>query len=434
MHEGYCLANQIIAGAIFIFTFIFILSGKLDRTIAAIGGAVLMIIFGVKFGFYGQEEALKSINANVIFLLIGMMILVANLSRTGFLTYVAIKASKISRGNPWYLLVMLGVATVVISMFLNNVTTIILIAPITILIAETIGISAMPFLLAKVLLSNIGAVGSLLGHPPNGIIGSAANFSFIDFIIHLLLPVMVALGVGLIVLRIVFRRELSKKPKNIGQVMAMDEHESIRNAKGLKRCLFTLSIVIVLFFLHTLFHLEPPFIAIIGASLVLILVRPDPKEILKDVEWPVLFMFAGLFVLVGGLEHAGILEFFGKKIALVAEKDIVIASLMLLWIAAVICPFIGNIPFTITMVPIIKYIGDLGINVNPLWWALAMGAGFGCNGTFIGSPAGLITVSISEKTRNPITLKKWIKSGTLVMLSSCLVATLFLICFPGLFK
>jgi len=428
------LTNQIIAGAIFALTFFFILSEKLDRTIAAMGGAVLMVIFGVKFGFYGQEEALKSIDANTIFLLIGMMILVANLSRTGFLTYVAIKASKISKGDPWRLLVMLGMATTVISMFLDNVTTIVLIAPITILITETLGISAMPFLLTEALLSNIGGVGTLVGDPPNIIIGSAAGFSFNDFLTHLLLPVMVALGVGLVVLRVVFSKELSKKPRNIEQVMAMDEHEAIRNSKGLKRCLLTLAIVIILFFLHTMFHLEPSFIAIIGASLALILVQPDPEEILKDVEWPVLFMFAGLFVLVGGLEHAGILEFFGKKIALVAEKNIVTASLMLLWIAAVICPFIGNIPFTITMVPIIKYIAGMGINANPLWWALALGVGFGCNGTFIGSPAGLITVSISEKTKNPITFRKWLKSGTLVMLSSCLVATLFLLLFPGLFK
>lgn len=428
------MTNAIIALTIFLGTFTLILSEKINRTIVAMFGACLMVIFGEKYGFYSQKQAIMSVDINTILLLIGMMILMANLSRTGLLTYLAIKATKISRGNPWYLLIMLSMVTAVVSMFLDNVTTIVFVAPITILIADTLGISAMPFLLAEVFLSNIGGVGTLIGDPPNIIIGSAANFSFNDFIIHLLLPVITVAGVALIALKIIFRKELSKKPKNIEHIMSMEEHKAIEKAKGLKRCLVTLGIVIILFFLHTFILLEPSFIAMIGASLVLILIQPDPEEILKDIEWPVLFMFVGLFILVGGLKHAGVLDYCGKEVSVIAKKDIVVASIILLWIGAILSAIVDNIPFTITMVPIIKYLGAMGINVNPLWWALALGVGFGGNGTPIGSSAGVITIALSEKTKTPITFKIWIKSGATITLISCIIATLFLYFAPGMFK
>ena len=428
------MSNQIIAGAIFAVTFILIFSEKIHRTIIAMFGACVMVIFGTKYGFYSQEEALKSIDANTIFLLMGMMIVVAHLKRTGLFNYLAVKVAKISKGSPWMLLVLLGTTTTILSMVLDNVTTVILIAPVTILISQTMGISATPFLMTEALLSNIGGVGTLVGDPPNIIIGSAAPFTFNDFLFHTLPPAVVAWLVTLLVFKFIFRKELSQKPKNIEQIMAMDEYAAIRDAKGLKRCLLTLSMVVILFFVHHKFHLEPSFVAMLGASFVFLLIRPDPEEILHDVEWPVLLFFAALFVLVGGVEHSGVLEILGERVVGLARENMLLATVTLLWVAAIASAIIDNIPFTVTMVPIIKHVAAAGINPNPLWWSLALGVGFGGNGTPIGATANVIVVSMSEKTRDPITFKKWFKSGSIAMLVTCIVATLFLVCFPGLFK
>lgn len=428
------MSNQIIAGAIFALTFILIFSERIHRTIIAMFGACVMVIFGIKYGFYSQKEALKAIDANTIFLLMGMMIVVAHLKQTGLFNYLAVKVAKISKGNPWILLVLFGTITAVVSMILDNVTTIIFIGPVTILIAQTLGISATPILMAGAILSNIGGVGTLVGDPPNIIIGSAAPFTFNDFLIHTLPPAVVACIATLLVFRLIFRKELLEKPKNIEQIMAMDEYAAIRDTKGLKRCLFTLGLVILLFFVHHKFHLEPSFVAMFGASLVFLLIRPDPEEILHDVEWPVLLFFAALFVLVGGVEHSGILEILGETVVGLARENMLLATVILFWVSAIASAIIGSIPFTVTMVPIIKHVAAAGINSNPLWWSLALGVGFGGNGTPIGAAANVVVVSMSEKTKNPITFKEWLKSSSIAMLITCLIATLFLVLFPGLFK
>lgn len=428
------MSNQLIAGAIFAVTFILILSEKIHRTIIAMFGACVMVILGTKYGFYSQEEALKVIDASTIFLLMGMMIIVANLTRTGLFNYLAVKVAKISKGSPWILLVLLGTITTVLSMVMNNVTTITLIAPITILVAQTIGISATPILIAEAILSNVGGVGTLIGDPPNIIIGSAAHFTFNDFLFHTLPPVVVASLATLLTFKFIFRKELSAKSKNIEQIMKMDEYAAIRDAKGLKRCLFTLGLVIFLFFTHNIFPLDPSFVAMLGASLVFLLIRPDPEEILHDVEWSMLLFFAALFVLVGGVEHSGVLGIVGEAVVGLARGNMLLASVILLWVAAIASAIIDNIPLTVTMVPIIKHIAAAGINPNPLWWSLALGVGFGGNGTPIGASANVLVVSMSEKTKDHITFREWIKSGSIAMLVTCIVATLFLVLFPGLFK
>jgi Na+/H+ antiporter NhaD/arsenite permease-like protein len=422
---------QIVATGIFVVTFVVILSDRLHRTIAAMAGAAVMLAVGLLMGFYSQEEALAAIDFNTLGLLLGMMILVRMLQQTGFFRYVAILATKRTQGSPLLLFLALGTLTTVLSMFLDNVTTVVLIAPVTILIAEILGISPIPLLMAEALLSDTGGVATLVGDPPNVIIGSAAGFSFTSFLTHLAPVVVVAWLVALIVLRFVFRRELGDRPSNISALMQLDENEGLHDRVALRRILIVLGGVIVLFFFQGALHLAPGAIALGGAAAALLWVRPDVEETLRRVEWGVLLFFGALFVAVGGLEASGVLGLIADRIAGLAGASLLGASLLMLWVAAIISAVVDNIPFTIAMIPVIERLGYLGINAVPLWWALALGAGFGGNGTPIGSTANVVTVALSEKTRTPITTRVWLRSGLPVMLATCAVASMMLILFFG---
>ena len=416
-------APQIVATAIFAVTFGVILSERLHRTTAALVGAIAMLVIGMLMGFYSQEQALAAIDFNTLGLLLGMMILVRLLQDTGFFRYVAIFTGKRSGGNPWRLLIVLGSATAALSMFLDNVTTVVLIVPVTILIAEILGISPVPLLMAEALLSNVGGVATLVGDPPNVVIGSAAGFTFADFLTHTAPVVLVAWPAALLVLWIAFRRELKTRPKNIEALFSLDEREALEDPAGLRKILIVLGAVILLFFLHGLLNLKPATIALGGAAVALLWVRPDVDETLRHVEWGVLLFFAALFVTVGGLEAAGVLQLLADAVAGPASANLLAASLLLLWLAASASAVIDNIPFTIALVPVIQQLGTLGINTSPLWWALALGAGFGGNGTPIGATANVITVAQSARTRTPITLRIWLRSGLPVMLVTCAIAT-----------
>jgi Na+/H+ antiporter NhaD/arsenite permease-like protein len=316
-------------------------------------------------------------------------------------------------------------------MFLDNVTTVVLIAPVTILIAEILGISPIPLLMAEALLSDTGGVATLVGDPPNVIIGSAAGFSFTSFLTHLAPVVVVAWLVALIVLRFVFRRELGERPSNVRALMQLDENEGLLDRAALRRILIVLGGVVMLFFFQGALHLTPGAIALGGAAAALLWVRPDVEETLRRVEWGVLLFFGALFVAVGGLEASGVLGLVADRVAGLAGASLLGASLLMLWVAAIISAVVDNIPFTIAMVPVIERLGDLGINAVPLWWALALGAGFGGNGTPIGSTANVVTVALSEKTHTPITTRVWLRSGLPVMVATCVVASLMFILFFG---
>jgi Na+/H+ antiporter NhaD/arsenite permease-like protein len=427
------MGAQLISALIFVGTFALILSEKAHRTIIAVAGASIMVIAGISMGFYSQEEALASIDFNTLGLLFGMMILVSMLARTGFFQYLATFTAKRSNGNPWYLLLLLGSVTTLLSMFLDNVTTIILIAPVTVLIAEILGISPVPLLIAEALLSDTGGVATLIGDPPNVMIGSAASLSFNDFLIHLAPIVIVAWLVALILLCFLFRRELAQKPSNIEALMKLDENAALHDRKSLIRILIVLGGVILLFFLHNWLHLRPAFVALLGASAALVWVQPNVDEVLRDVEWSVLLFFAALFATVGGLQASGLLNWLAEHITAMASWDLLLMGLALIWTSAILSAIVDNVPFTIVMIPLIQDLGATGINVTPLWWALALGAGFGGNGTPIGSTANVITIAISEKTQTPITARTWMKTGLPVMVATCIVGTiLFVLTFKSM--
>ncbi len=418
---------------VFAASFAGILAGKVHRAIFAMAGAVVMLLLGLVLGFYSQEEALLSIDFNTLALLFGMMVIVAILKNTGYFEYVAILTAKRTKGNPWILLVSLGTITTVASLFLDNVTTVILMAPVTVLIAGILGISPVPLLMAEAFLSDTGGVATLVGDPPNILIGSAADLSFLDFIVNLAPIVLVAWFVTLLLIRFLFREELAQQPSNGEALQALDEHEALKDRKSANKVLAILIGVAVLFFLHQSLDIEAGFVALIGAAAALFWLRPDLEEVLEGIEWSVLLFFASLFVIVGGIEASGLLELAGKSLTGLSSQDVILMGVALIWVAAVASAVIDNIPFTIAMIPIIQALEQPGLDITPLWWALALGAGFGGNGTPIGSTANIVVVSLSEKTKNPITTRIWLRNGLPIMIATSAIATILYVVRFGIF-
>lgn len=415
--------------AIFSVTFFFILTERLHRTVVGLFGAMMMIVAGTVLDFYHPAEALAAIDFNTIGLLFGMMVLVSMLEKTGFFQYLGIYTAKKTRGNPWLLMVALGAITAVLSMILDNVTTIILIVPVTIIIADMLKINPVPILMSEALLSNIGGTGTLIGDPPNIMIGSAAAFSFNDFLVHSLPVVLIAWAATLVVFRFVYRRDISRLPENVERLMEMDEKKAIKDPETLKKLLAVFAFTVLLFFLHSVLHMPPAIVALIGASLGLLVVAPknDPQGVLEKCELSVLLFFASLFMIVGGLEHAGVLEYVAQLLTAGVHGNLLLTAIVILWASAILSAIVDNIPLTVAMIPIITYLGTTGVPVDLLWWALVFGVGFGGNGSPIGSTAGVIVVAKSEKTDNPISFIDWIKQGAPTMVVTLSIATLALV-------
>ena len=425
----------VVSSIIFLITFIIILTERMHRTVIALAGAVTMVLVGITLDFYSPGAALAVIDFNTILLLFGMMVIVSIIEETGFFQYMGIIAAQKTGGNPWALLVALGSLTTVFSLILDNVTTIILMVPVTIIITRIVKISPVPILMAEAILSNVGGVATLVGDPPNIMIGSAANFTFNDFLIHSLPVVFVAWFVTLIVFKLTFRKDLSKKPQNIEHLKSLNAKHAIKDKPTLIKILVVLGLVVILFFTHNLLHLSPAMVAVIGASLALLWVAPkkDPQKVLEKVELSVLLFFVSLFVLVGGLEHAGVLEHIANIIFAGVEEHLLLTALIVLWSSAILSAIVDNIPLTVAMIPMIAHFADKGIEVNLLWWALVFGVGFGGNGSPIGSTANIIVVSKSEHTDTPITFNMWLKSGLTTMVASLSVASVILIIFTEFF-
>jgi Na+/H+ antiporter NhaD/arsenite permease-like protein len=423
------LISAVLSSLIFIISLVFIFSEKIHRSIAGIAGAAVMVGVGKVLGFYSEEAALEAIDFNTLGLLLGMMILVAMLEPTGFFQYLAVWAARASQGKPVRLFVLLGSITTVLSMFLDNVTTVVLIAPVTILICEILGLSPLPYLMAEALLSDTGGVATLIGDPPNVLIGSAAGFSFNDFLIYSLPIVAVAWVATLLLLRYLFRDELSKLPHNAETVMRLNPAESLDDPKTARRILIVLGVAILLFFVHHLLHISPSFIAVSAAAFALLWVQPDIQEMFKKVEWSVLIFFSALFVMVGGLEAASVLDGIVGLLEHLSRIPPLWFGVILIWVVAVLSAVVDNVPITIALIPVIRGLGASGMDVDPLWWALAFGAGFGGNGTIIGSTANIIVATLSEKTRTPITSRLWNRRGLPVMLVTCAIASVLYIAF-----
>jgi Na+/H+ antiporter NhaD/arsenite permease-like protein len=309
-------------------------------------------------------------------------------------------------------------------MFLDNVTTVVLIAPVTILISEILGVSALPYLIAEALLSNTGGVATLVGDPPNVLIGSAASLSFNDFLVYSFPIVLVTWRGVLVLLQYLFRKEVLIPPRNKDAVMKLIPAQSLNQPQKALKILIVLGAAILLFFVHHLLGIEPAFVALGAAAVALLWVQPDIHETLLKVEWRVLVFFGALFVMVGGLEKAGVLDSVVGLFRSASSINPVVFGVAIIWAVAILSAIVDNIPITIALIPIIQGLGASGMEIAPLWWALAFGAGFGGNGTIIGSTANIIVVTLSEKTRTPITAALWMKRGLPVMVVACTIASI----------
>lgn len=415
----------ILATVIFFGSLIIIFSEKVHRSITAIAGGALMVVVGRILHFYSEEAALHAIDFNTLGLLLGMMMLVAMLEPTGFFQYLAVLAARSSKGKPVRLFILLSVVTTILAMFLDNVTTVVIIAPVTLLICEIVGISPLPFLMSEALLSNTGGVATLIGDPPNVLIGSAAGFSFNDFLVHSLPIVLVSWAGALFLLLRLFKKDLSKRPRSIKAVMRLNPAESLNEPLIARRVLIVLAGAILFFFVHHALHVSPSLVALSAAAVALVWVRPDLDELFKRIEWSVLIFFASLFVMVGGLESAGVLESIIGLLERVSHIPPLLFGVCLIWVVAALSAVVDNVPITIALIPVIRGLEASGMDIQPLWWALAFGAGFGGSGTIIGATANIIVVTLSEKTRTPITAKIWNKRGLPVMLATCTIASIF---------
>jgi Na+/H+ antiporter NhaD/arsenite permease-like protein len=426
--------------AIFILSYVFIISERIHRTKIAIMGGVLLVVFHI----LTQSEAFAFIDFNTIGLLAGMMILISVLKETGIFSWIAIAIAKRSGGNAWKILLWFSVFTAVASALLDNVTTVLLIAPITILIAEMLDINPFPFLVAEILASNIGGTATLIGDPPNILIGSAVGLSFLDFIVHLGPVALLILVVTLISLKIIFGRELASGGEAAFKIISgMDETRIIKDTVLLKRSLTILGLTVAGFLVHGWLRLEPATIALAGGGALLIWSGTDIEKRLREIEWTTLFFFMGLFVLVGGLEKTGVLEFLALKV-LSITSDITLLCLCILWVSAIASAFLDNIPFVAAMIPLLARISSalfpdsggmdeaayqiwLLKQSMPLWWSLALGACLGGNGTIVGASANVVIAGFSEKTKSPLNFRNYFRYGFPLMIVSIVVASAYLL-------
>jgi Na+/H+ antiporter NhaD/arsenite permease-like protein len=414
--------DVVLAGGIFIVAYALIASERFDRTLIALLGGLLLVILGV----VDQEEAFAGIDFNVIFLLVGMMILAGGLSRTGFFEFVAGIAIHRSRGEPFRLLVMLAVATALLSAVLDNVTTVVLLTPVTLSIARTLKVSPIPYLISQIFASNIGGTATLIGDPPNILIGSAAGLDFADFLINLAPIVILIMVVFVGILRLWFRRSLQDDEDRLDVLAALDPAAAITDRPLMIRSLVVLGLTLLGFLLHSLIGVEAATIALLGAT-VLMLVGPlDPHASLRDVEWNTLFFFVGLFMLVEAIVQVGIVGSVAAALAEVVDGRLEVATIGILWVSALGSAIVDNIPYTATAIPVVEEMIAGGLEGEPLWWALALGACLGGNLTIVGASANIVVANLAARDGHPITFGLFLRYGAVVVLMSLALSTAYL--------
>ncbi|MFI7068409.1 SLC13 family permease [Kribbella sp. NPDC050124] len=406
-----------IAVAVFATAYVLIATERVHRVTAALGGATVMLLIGAtdaEHAFFSEETG---IDWNVIVLLIGMMLIVAVVQRTGAFEYLAIWSAKRARGQPFRVMAILVVVTAVASAVLDNVTTVLLIAPVTFLVCERLGVPVAPYLIAEALASNIGGTATLVGDPPNIIIASRANLSYNDFLWHLAPLVAVLLVVFIGMCRWLFRFAFRSDDERIAAVMSLRERDAIRDPRLLAISLIVLGVVTVAFVLHTVLHLEPAVVAIVGGLVLLALSRLEAGQVVKDVEWPTLAFFAGLFVMVGALVNTGVIDKVATAAADATEGRLLLASMVLLWGSALLSAIVDNIPYVATMSPVVAELvaaNGSGSQSQVLWWSLALGADLGGNATAVGASANVVILGLAERGGRPISFWEFTRYGLVV--------------------
>jgi Na+/H+ antiporter NhaD/arsenite permease-like protein len=419
----------VVAVLVFVAAYILIATERVPKMVTALAGAGVILGLGVasaEEAFYSHETG---IDWDVIFLLLGMMIIVGVLRRTGVFEYVAIWAAKRAKGSPFRVMVLLVLITAIASAMLDNVTTVLLIAPVTLLVCDRLGVKPGPFLIAEVLASNIGGAATLIGDPPNIIIASRSGLTFNDFLLNMAPIAALSIAVLVAMLPLLFRGAFKGDPKRVADVMALNEREAITNRRLLIICGAVLVAVFVGFIGHAAFHIEPSVVALLGAGILVLLSRSQPRDFMPSVEWETLLFFAGLFIMVGALVKTGVIGELAEGAARATGGDPLTATMLILFVSALLSGIVDNIPYTAAMSPIVLQLTE-GIadpvQADALWWSLAIGADFGGNLTAIGASANVVVLGIAARSGSPISFWEFTRKGAIVTVVTILLAAPYL--------
>lgn len=417
--------NVIISVSVFLLVYGLLIWDKLNRAVVSILGAGLLIVLGV----ITQEKAIHGIDFNTIGLLVGMMAIVTICQKTGMFQYIAIRSAKLARGEPWRILLYLSIVTAVLSALLDNVTTVLLIAPITLLLCDELKLTPYPFLVAQILASNIGGAATLIGDPPNIMIGSAVGLSFMDFLWNVGPVMPVVMVATFVILKLIYGKRLKVSDEARERVMQFREAEAIENPMLLKKCILILAAVIAGFVLQEFTHIEPATTALFGAALLMLISGEDLHDVMGKVEWTTIFFFIGLFIVVHGMVEVGLISTLANHALELTGDGVPTAAYMILWVSAVASALVDNIPFVATMIPLINDMGPaLGGEeaIMPLWWALSIGACLGGNGSIIGASANVIVAGFAARSGYPIGFFRFMKLAFPLMLMSIVISTVYM--------
>lgn len=407
---------------IFVITYAVIATDRVDKTVAALLGGTAVVVLGI----VDQEEAFGAIDLNVIFLLAGMMTMAAILRRTGFFQWLAIRSVKVAGGEPYRLLIVLSLVCAALSALLDNVTTVVLIAPVTLYIASVLRVSPVPFLISEILASNIGGTATLIGDPPNILIGSAAGLGFAEFLANMAPIALAILVVYVGLTRVLFGRDLRVHDDVREAVLALDEAEVLTEPRLLRLSLSVIGVTLAGFLVAGPLGLEAGTIALLGAAVLLLLSGLEVESVLRDVEWPTLFFFVGLFMLVEAVVHVGIIGALADSLIRLTGGDATVTTLGLLWISGIGSAIIDNIPYTATMIPVVQQLGAAGLPIEPLWWSLALGACLGGNATIVGASANVVVANMARRAGHEIGFVAFLRYGLLVTFVSLVMSTVYL--------
>ena len=415
--------QQMIAVGVFLLVMAAIISEKVHRSVAALAGAVVLLLTHV----LTIETAADYVDLNTIGVLVGMMLFVAVVKSSGLFEYIAIWSAKLTRGQPMAILAVFAVITAVLSAFLDNVTTVLLIGPMTIAITQILEANPVPFLLSQIMASNIGGTATLIGDPPNIMIGSAAGLSFADFIVNTGPVVLIILAVVVAIFFLMYRGNLHVESENMEKVLTLDEKLTIKDASLLRKSVIMIVLVVVGFIFHAQLGIESATVALTAAGVMLLIGGQDAEDVILGVEWSTILFFIGLFVVVGGLNSTGVIAMLANGMLELVGDNEVLAIVLVLWASALISAFLDNIPFVATLIPMIQTMQQGGMDVLPLWWALSLGACLGGNGSLIGASANVVLAGVSAKNGYPITFMSYLKKGFPLMLLSIIICTVYLL-------
>lgn len=415
--------EAVISVIVFLLVMAAIISEKVHRAVAAMAGAVILLLFHV----LSVDEATTYVDINTIGVLVGMMLFVAVVKNSGLFEYVAIKAAKLTKGRPMAILVVFAIITAALSAFLDNVTTVLLIGPMTIAITQMLEVNPIPYLLSQIMASNIGGTATLIGDPPNIMIGSAAGLSFMDFVVNTGSVIVIILAVTVLIYYFMYRGQISVIEENMHKVMELDENRSIKDKPLLIKSVIMTVVVVIGFVFHSQLQVESATVALFAAGFMLVFGKQDAEEIILGVEWSTILFFIGLFVVVGGMQKSGVITSLAELMMEFIGNNEALGIVIILWVSAIISSFLDNIPFVATLIPLILTMESGGVDVTPLWWALSLGACLGGNGTLVGASANVVLAGVSAKNGYPITFMQYTKTGFPLMLISILISTVYLL-------